>query len=70
MRAHTNEKETITMTNAEAVKRHHAKLDEFKIRPYKDEGQKIRDWASAHGMSVQRLFLDAVAEYMENHKED
>ena len=70
MRVHTNEKETLNMTNAEAVKRHHAKLDEFKIRPYKDEGQKIRDWASAHGMSVQRLFLDAVAEYMENHKED
>lgn len=70
MRVHTNEKETLDMNNSAAVKKYMAKLDEFKIRPYKDEGQKIRDWASAHGMSVQRLFLDAVAEYMTNHKDD
>ena len=58
------------MTNAEAVKRYHAKIDEFKIRPRKDEGQKIREWAAAHGMSVQGLFLVAVREYMTNHPED
>ena len=70
MRVHTLEKEVPTMSNAEAVKKHHAKLDDLRIRPYKEEGQVIREWASAHGMSVQRLFLDAVKEYMENHKEE
>lgn len=53
-----------TMSNAEAVKKYHQKLAEFKIRPYADEGQAIRDYAAAHGMSVQGLFLEAVREYM------
>lgn len=57
------------MSNAEAVKRYHQKLDEFKIRPSKDEGQTIREYAAAHGMSVQGLFLEAVREYMERHEE-
>ena len=63
-------KEGTTMSNAEAVKKYHQKLAEFKIRPYTDEGQKIRDYAAAHGMSVQGLFLEAVREYMENHKDE
>jgi hypothetical protein len=59
-----------TMTNAESVKKHHAKLDEFKIRPYAEEGQTIREYAATHGMSVQGLFLEAVREYMKRHEED
>lgn len=55
------------MGNKERVKRHHEKLDEFKIRPYTDEGQTIREYAAAHGMSVQGLFLVAVREYMAAH---
>ena len=56
------------MTNLEAVKKHREKLMEFKIRPYIAEGQKIREYATAHGMSVQGLFLEAVREYMAKHK--
>ena len=56
------------MGNAEAVKRYHQKLDEFKIRPYTDEGQAIRAYAAAHGISVQALFLEAVREYIANHQ--
>ena len=70
MKAHTIEKEVPNMSNAEAVKRYHQKLDEFKIRPSKDEGQIIREYAAAHGMSVQGLFLEAVREYMTRHQED
>ena len=58
------------MSNADAVKKHHEKLAEFKIRPYKDEGQQIKDYAAAHGMSVQGLFLEAVREYMENNRSE
>lgn len=58
----------IGMTNLEAVKKHREKLMEFKIRPYIAEGQKIREYATAHGMSVQGLFLEAVREYMAMHK--
>lgn len=65
-----NLREGITMSNAEAVKKYHQKLAEFKIRPYADEGQAIREYAAAHGMSVQGLFLEAVREYMENHKDE
>lgn len=57
-------KEATTMGNAEAVKRYQGKLDEFKIRPYKEEGQKIRQFAANKGISVQELFLTAVREYM------
>lgn len=67
MKAHIIKKEVPNMSNAEAVKRYHQKLDEFKIRPYADEGQAIRAYAAAHGVSVQALFLDAVREYISNH---
>jgi len=70
MKAHTNEKEVPNMSNAEAVKRYHQKLDEFKIRPHAEEGQTIREYAAAHGMSVQGLFLEAVREYIKQHEED
>jgi hypothetical protein len=55
------------MSNKDCVKRYHQKLDEFKIRPYAEEGQTIREYAAAHGMSVQGLFLEAVREYIANH---
>ena len=58
------------MENKESVKRYQSKMDAFKIRPSKDEGQTIRAYAAAHGVSVQSLFLEAVREYMTNHKEE
>lgn len=58
------------MENKESVKRYQSKMDAFKIRPSKDEGQTIREYAAAHGMSVQGLFLEAIREYMTNHKEE
>lgn len=70
MGARIKRKEVPPMGNKERVKRHHEKLDEFKIRPYTDEGQTIREYAAAHGMSVQGLFLEAVREYMKRHEED
>lgn len=46
-------------------KRHVEKLDNIMIRPYKDEGTRIRAAAEASGQSLQRYILDAVAAYME-----
>ena len=69
MGVHTQRKEVPPMSNADAVKKYHQKLDEFKIRPYAEEGQTIREYAATHRMSVQGLFLEAVREYIENHKE-
>lgn len=70
MGVHTQRKEVPPMSNADAVKKYHQKLDEFKIRPYAEEGQTIREYAAAHGMSVQGLFLEAVREYIERHTLD
>lgn len=61
-------KEAATMGNAEAVKKYRQKLDEFKIRPRKEEGQVIRQYAADKGISVQELFLTAVREHMELNK--
>lgn len=61
------ERKVLIMSNAEAVKKHHAKLDEFKIRPYIEEGKQIRVYAETTGQSVQGLFLEAVREYMKNN---
>lgn len=58
------------MENKYYVKSYQAKMDAFKIRPSKDEGQTIREYAAAHGMSVQGLFLEAVREYIKQHEED
>ncbi len=68
MGIHTQRKEVPKMSNQEAVKKHHQRLDEFKIRPYKEEGQQIREYAAAHEMSVQGLFLQAVREYMSRNE--
>ena len=70
MVVHTKRKEVPPMSNKDCVKRYHQKLDEFKIRPYAEEGQTIREYAATHGMSVQGLFLEAVREYMHNHPEN
>lgn len=70
MGVHAQRKEVPPMSNKDCVKRYHQKLDEFKIRPYAEEGQTIREYAAAHGMSVQGLFLEAVREYMKRHEED
>lgn len=48
--------------------RHQAKLDQIMVRPYKWEGQAIRDAAASAGVSVQRYILDAVRERMERDK--
>lgn len=45
--------------------RHIAKLDQIKIQPYKEEGQRIRAAAAAANQSVQGYILDAVRERME-----
>ena len=55
------------MTNAESVKKYHAKLFEFKVRPRKEEAEEIRQAADRLGMSVQMLFLESVREYINNH---
>lgn len=70
MGAHIERKEVPPMSNADAVRKYHKKLDEFKIRPYTEEGQAIREAAARFRMSVQALFLEAVREYIENHKEE
>lgn len=44
--------------------RHVAKLDQIKIQPYKEEGERIRAAAAAAGQSVQAYILDAVRERM------
>ena len=61
---------TMSMTRAEITKKHHSKLDEFKIRPYLEEGKKIREYAESKGMSINALFMLALKEYMENHKDE
>ena len=55
------------MGNLEAVKKYQGAHDAFKLRPTLAEGQQIREYAAAHGMSVQGLFLEAVREYMTTH---
>lgn len=70
MRALRTERECPQVENKDYVKAYQAKMDAFKIRPSKDEGQTIREYAAAHEMSVQGLFLEAVREYMTRHQED
>lgn len=48
--------------------RHQAKLDQIMIRPYKEEGQQIREAAKAAGQSLQGYILEAVQERMEREK--
>lgn len=56
-------------SNYEAVKRYYAEnCIEFKLRALKTDGQRIRDYAAANGVSIQSLFLAAVADYMDSGK--
>ena len=55
------------IANNAAVARHHELLMLFKVQPRKEEGQVIKDYAKAAGMSAQKLFLEAVREYMIRH---
>ena len=48
--------------------RQQAKLDQIMVRPYKEEGQLIREFASAAGQSVQGYILQAVRERMDREK--
>ena len=67
MGAHKTKGSAPDMENKDNVKAYQARMDAFKIRPSKDEGQQIREYAAAHSMSVQGLFLEAVREYMTTH---
>lgn len=54
---------------SEAVKNYYRdNCTEFKIRQAKDEAKAVKDYAKAHGCSVQALFLAAVREYMAQDK--
>ena len=48
--------------------RHQAKLDQIMVRPYKEDGQLIREFASAAGQSMQGYILQAVRERMDREK--
>lgn len=56
--------------NIKAVKKAQEKTDAIMLRPSKEDGKQIRDAASAVGKTVSGYILDAVWEYMENHKEE
>lgn len=56
---------TLSKAKRESDARHIAKLDQIKIQPYKEEGEKIRAAAAAAGKSVQGYILDAVRAQME-----
>lgn len=66
----TKKRGAATMSkNSEAVKKYYSEnCTEFKIRQLKADAQAVKDYASAHGCSVQALFLAAVADYMEQGK--
>ena len=66
----TRQKEVATVSKgSEAVKNYYKdNCTEFKIRQAKDEAQAVKDYATAHGCSVQALFLAAVSDYMAQGK--
>lgn len=55
---------TLSKAKLEADKRHHQKLDNIMVRPYKEEGEMIRAAADAAGQSLQQYVLQAVRERM------
>lgn len=59
----------LTAAKAAANARHSGKLDQIMIRPYKEEGQQIRDAAQTAGQSTQAYILQAVRERMEKEKD-
>lgn len=57
-------------TNSERVKKSQERTDAIMLRPLKADGKTIRDAAAKAGKTVSGYILDAVWEYMENHKEE
>lgn len=49
-------------------KKHHEKLDNIMIRPYKEKGQQIRQAAADAGQSLQGYILQAIDERMQLEK--
>ena len=60
---------TLTAAKAATNAKHSAKLDQIMIRPYKGEGQQIRESAQRAGQSTQAYILQAVRERMEKEKD-
>lgn len=61
-------KEEKQAANREAVKKfYREKCIEFKVRPRIEEGEQIKQYAAVKKTSVQKLFLEAVREYMIRH---
>ena len=58
----------ISENKAASNARHVAKLDQIMIKPYKEEGQRIRTAADQAGQSVTAYILQAVRERMEREK--
>ena len=56
MKAHTIEKEVPNMGNAEAVKRYHEKLDEFKIRHTRKRGRRSASLPQIKGSVCKSCF--------------
>ena len=55
--------------NSERVKESQKRTDAIMLRPQKADGKIIREAAKAAGKTVSGYILDAVWEYMGNHKE-
>jgi len=55
-------------TNSERVKKSQERTDAIMLRPLKADGAIIREAAKSAGKTVSGYILDAVWEYMENHK--
>lgn len=54
----------LTEAKKASDKRHHDKLDQIMVRPYKSEGEEIRTAAANAGQSVQAYVLQAIRERM------
>lgn len=63
----TKGEENTMKSHSPYVKKYQQKHDAFKIRPTLEEGEKIRNYATATNNSVQGLFLLSVREYMILH---
>lgn len=59
----------LSKAKKESDKRHLAKLDQIKIQPYKEEGQRIRQAAQRAGQPLQQYILQSVRERMERESE-
>lgn len=60
---------TLTPARRESNKRSDAKYQQILLKPYKEEGQRIREAAAAAGESVQGYILKAVRQRMEREQE-